>query len=256
MSLAKSPDSPKVLQLHTTTSYPCSYLAGRSARAQVAKPDHLINSSAYAELIKLGFRRSSTSIYRPACQACQACVSVRILVSQFQPNRTQRRIQRTHGNLRTILTPLRYDETHYLLYQRYQLARHNENGLSHEIKQDSRTQYQAFLLQSQVTSQLVEFHAPEIQDSSRSTLQMISVIDLLPDGLSAVYTFYEPEITRASFGTYSILWQIEQAKRLGLPYVYLGYWVRDSRKMAYKTNFSPLEGFIDGQWQALNPSSE
>ncbi len=235
------------LQLHTTATYPCSYLAGHNARAQVVKPDELINSNVYAELIKLGFRRSSTSIYRPACEACKACVSVRILVDQFQPNRTHRRTLRTHSYLRAQITPLRYDETHYSLYQRYQLARHEKD----EPNSDSRTQYQMFLLQSQVNSKLVEFHVPQAQDELSSTLQMVSVIDLLPDGLSAVYTFYEPEVPRASFGTYSILWQIEQAKRLGLPYVYLGYWVKESQKMAYKTNFSPLEGFIDGKWQAL-----
>ncbi len=236
------------LQLHTTTTYPCSYLAGHDARAQVVKPDELISPNVYAELIKLGFRRSSRLIYRPACEGCKACVSVRILVDQFQPSRTQRRTLRTHSHLRTTITPLRYDEMHYLLYQRYQLARHEKDEPNH----DSRTQYQAFLLQSQVNSKLVEFHAPPAQDELPSTLQMVSMIDFLPDGLSAVYTFYEPEVPRASFGTYNILWQIEQAKQLGLPYVYLGYWVQESQKMAYKANFSPLEGFIDGKWQAFN----
>lgn len=230
-----------VLQFYATAPYTCSYLPGKMARSQVATPSHLINTQIYGELVKNGFRRSGAFTYRPHCDHCRACIPVRIAVDQFEPTRAQRRAWKQHQNLLTESLPLKYHSEHYNLYLRYQSSRHAGGGMD----QDSREQYRHFLLQSNVDSKLIEFR-------EENQLRIVSIIDHLPDGLSSVYTFFEPGLPHTSFGTYAILWQIELARKLGLPYLYLGYWIANSKKMSYKINFQPLEGLIDTQWQPIN----
>lgn len=228
------------IQFYLTAPYACSYLDGREARSQVAAPAHLIGPAAYDRLIREGFRRSGHYTYRPHCDGCQRCVPARVQVQTFRPSRSQRRCQQLNRTLAASSHPLEFRDEHFELYRRYQRVRHTGGGMD----MDDGEQYTQFLLSSQVNSSLVEFRDGE-------NLVMVAVVDRIEDGLSAVYTFFDPALEKRGLGTYAVLWQIELARSLQLSHVYLGYWIAESPKMAYKSRFRPLQVRVDGRWVAF-----
>lgn len=228
------------VQSFLSPQYPCPILPDRKARLQVATPSALINEQVYSKLTQHGFRRMGTMISRPNCDTCQACVPVRIEINNFAPNRDQRQAWKRHSTLEISFHPLKDKPEYFELYERYLLARHNETG----IKDDVQEQYGVFLLESRFNSRLVEFREAGV-------LRMVSIIDILEDGLSSVYTFYEPDLPKTSFGTFNVLWQIEWCRTLQLPYLYPGYWIEKDAKTSYMGNFRPLQALLHDTWEPL-----
>lgn len=229
------------VQLVSTGAYPCAYLEGLQARSQIVAPYSMVHTAVYAGLLEKGFRRSGLHTYRPHCDNCCSCMSLRVVVSQFKPSRSQRRAWQQHRHLQVRILPLDFLPEHFDLYKRYQQARHADGDMANHSEED----YSEFILKSPVQSMLVEFR-------NGQDIKIVAVVDILPDALSAVYTFYADD-AHSAYGTYAILWQIEWARQNNKKHVYLGYWIANSPKMHYKTRFSPAEIWSNNEWKVWHP---
>jgi leucyl-tRNA---protein transferase len=229
------------LRLFATQPHPCSYLESQEATTVFVDPEAAIDPALYTQLSQLGFRRSGSHLYRPQCLRCQACVSCRIPVKHFKLNRSQNRSLRRNQDLTLHLTRNINTEEHYKLYADYIEKRH-QNGDMHP---PSREQYRAFLTNEWDITQFIEFR-------HQNRLVSVAVCDLLEDGLSAVYTFYDAMEEERSLGKLAILSLVEKACQLNLDYVYLGYWIQQCEKMNYKIQYRPLELLINRRWMRVN----
>ncbi|RVU32918.1 arginyltransferase [Neptunomonas marina] len=229
----------KELHFFATPEHDCSYIEGYKAKTLFVDPQSDVSDSAYSQLSDLGFRRSGKHIYRPHCDHCQACISVRIPLTHFKPSKSHRRIINKNKDLRIEIKAPYYSDELFKLYQRYINERHHDG----DMFPPSEEQFVGFLVESNQTSEFVEFY---LEDQ----LIAVAVVDVLQQGLSATYTFYDPSeaLNKRSLGSYAILWQLQACESRQLPYLYLGYWVQACRKMSYKVNYRPLEFLIDGRW--------
>ena len=226
---------------YTTAPLPCPYVDGRIERkvvTEIAGPDA---EGLHDRLSRAGFRRSHNIAYAPVCPGCNSCVPIRIPVDAFQPERTLRRIARANATVEGYDVPARATAEQYYLFQRYQQARHGDGDMATMSFYD----YRAMVEDTPIETFIIEFREPD------DRLIGACLTDRLGDGLSAVYSSFLPGLERRSLGTFTILWLIERAKALALPYVYLGYWVPESRKMAYKARFRPCEVLSRGAWRVL-----
>ncbi|OYY48406.1 MAG: arginyltransferase [Methylophilaceae bacterium 17-44-8] len=230
------------LQFYVTTPYQCGYLPNQLAQSLIASPQYLVNAQVYSGLIQQGFRRSGKFAYRPHCENCRACTPVRLVLAHYVPTRSQQRAFKQHQQLYVKILPLGFQENHYTLYAQYQRIRHSEDDLQNILTNNDAEQYRQFLCHSNVESLMIEFSDAE------GNIKIVSVVDVVEDGISAVYTFYDASERKNSYGTFAIVWLSEWTKTLQLPYLYLGYWIENSRKMAYKQLFKPLEKLMDGEW--------
>jgi len=233
------------LAFYSTQPHSCSYLADQEATTVFADPGFFMTPEIYSRLCEQGFRRSGEHIYRPHCQSCRACIPLRVPIKFFQPDRQQKRCWKQNQDLSVeVVEDIRSGE-HYRLYERYITERHRDG----DMYPTTPKQYEGFLYPPSFSREGSITHYIEFRQ--RSQLLAVAVTDILTAGVSAVYTFYEPKEEKRSLGVFSVLFQIELARRLGLPHLYLGYWVEASPKMAYKTRYKPHEVFQQGRWTTV-----
>ncbi|MBY4677859.1 arginyltransferase [Marinobacterium arenosum] len=226
------------INFYATPGHHCSYLPNREAKTLFVDPQAIIAKDTYSQLSELGFRRSGRHIYRPHCGECQACISVRIPCTQFRPTRSQKRILARNRDLKVRVVSPQLNREYYQLYERYIIDRHADG----DMYPPSEEQFMSFLVEGDQESVFFEFR------DRQNKLIALAVSDFLEEGLSAIYTFFEPAEYKRSLGSYAILWQISECERLKLPYLYLGYWVKDCRKMNYKLAYRPIEMLLDNSW--------
>jgi arginine-tRNA-protein transferase len=230
------------MSLYASPPHECAYLPGHEAITVFVDPRFPKTPALYGHLARQGFRRSGGDLYRPHCPACRQCVPVRVPVQAFQARRSQRRVWEKNRDLQARECPPLFRQEQFDLYRAYLAGRHRGGGMDNP----SPSEYLRFLTAPWADSVFYEFRLG-------GELLGVAVADCFDDGLSAVYSFFHPAHAQRSLGVYLVLWEIEQARRLGLEYLYLGYWIRDSRKMRYKTDYQPLEYFVEGGWQNERP---
>lgn len=228
-------------KLYLSAPHPCPYIEPETASTVLLDPNYPMDNSLFSILIKVGFRRSGDTIYRPHCRNCNACVSVRIPAREFLPSRSQRRTWSRNSDITTSLVPAKFSEEHFELYCRYQSWRHTGDIMDHSDPD----RYREFMVESSVETVFIEFRLG-------GELVALSVCDLPEDGMSAVYTFFDPMMPKRSLGTFAILKQLEYVRNMDLEWLYLGYWIDGCRKMSYKTQFRPIFGFVNKEWRILS----
>lgn len=215
----------------------CSYLPLQTACSAYIDPELNMDTETYTQLAELGFRRSGDLVYRPHCPNCQECLPVRIPVRNFSPSRSQTRTLQANAEVRAIPKAGIFQTEHYELFLRYLSVRHDDGGMANSSPEE----YMSFLGCRWAEPWFVEFRLGD-------ELLAVAVVDRLLGGLSAVYTFFDPLQTRRGLGTLAVLWQVDEARRRGLDWVYLGYWIKDCRKMSYKEHFRALQVRTGGHW--------
>ncbi|HNH20448.1 MAG TPA: arginyltransferase [Pseudomonadales bacterium] len=229
------------IKLFSTLPHPCSYLPDEVATSLFVDPELPMTGRLYTVLSRMGFRRSGAHVYRPNCRSCSACLSIRIPVQRFAPDRQQRRVWKKNDDVTLQLVESIDSALHYDLYQRYICQRHADGDMFPPTPE----QFHSFLATACDFTRFIELRIGE-------QLIAVAVADLLDDGLSAVYTFFDPDLEPRSLGVLAVLWQIEYCRQRGLPYLYLGYWIQNCRKMRYKLRYRPAELLIDQRWIQLN----
>ncbi len=233
------------LQLFQTPAHPCSYFEAREARTLFADPRTPLGIPLYQHLIERGFRRSGEHIYRPRCEHCTWCIPLRIPVQEWLPRRHQRRVwNRLEEEIEVRVMAAEFEPEHFALFRRYLESRHADGDMA----DSDETDYLKFLRASWSNTAFIAFRY-------RNKLLAVAVTDQLPHALSAVYTFFDPDQEALSPGVFAILWQIQEARRLKLEHLYLGYWIPNCRKMAYKIRYQPAEIFVEGKWKPLSQNA-
>ena len=232
-------------QFYVTAPQPCPYLKGRMERKLFTALQGEYAEKLNDTLSKQGFRRSQNVLYRPSCSECSACLSARIRVADFEPSRSQKRTLKRNANMTREATSPWATEDQYALFRQYLDSQHADGGMADmDI-----FEFAAMIEETPIRSRVIEY--TKVEEDGQRDLAAVCLTDVLDDGLSMVYSFYDPALATNSLGTYVILDHVEIARAAGLPYVYLGYWVPGSSKMAYKAKFSALEIYVGGEWRDI-----
>lgn len=227
-----------LVRVFQTLEHPCGYYPERRSRNLVIDPLAKGLAQAYGQAVEKGFRRSGGHVYRPHCASCRACVAARVDAAAFAPDRSQRRTLKRNADLEVRVQPALRTDENFALYRRYLRARHAHGGMDNPGEDD----FDRFLSAPWSPTRFVEFRRD-------GRLLAVAVTDVLPHGLSAVYTFFDPDFPERSLGTFAILAQIELTRQHGLPHLYLGYWIDGHPKMHYKARFRPLQVLTAQGWQ-------
>ncbi len=235
----------KDLAFFASPAHDCGYLPDRSSVTLFADPEAAMDTDMYGVLLEHGFRRSGAHVYRPHCPTCRACQAARLPVEQFQPNRSQKRCSRKNTEIKANVAKPAFHEEHFALYRKYMAARHTGGGMD----DPSEDKYMEFLASTWADTEFVEFRFNE-------QLVAVAVMDVLPHGLSSVYTFFDPDQAGLSLGRFALLWQISEAQRRRLPHLYLGYWIKNCQKMLYKQEYRPIELYLENRWHIFDREKE
>ena len=228
-------------KLYISAPHTCPYIEPETATTVLLDPDYNVDNILFSVLLRSGFRRSGKTIYRPHCRNCNACVSVRIPAREYIPNRSQSRCYKNNQDVYTTMLPASFKQEHFELYCRYQSWRHTGDIMDHNDEE----RYREFMVDSSIETVFIESRL-------NGKLISLSVCDLPDDGMSAVYTFFDPDFPKRSLGTFAIMKQIDYIREMQLDWLYLGYWIDGCKKMTYKTNFKPMFGFVNKEWRLIS----